>query len=654
MFALDHASIVSSDRERVPTSDELDALLGARFGVEALRPFQREAVHALVAPASRVLLVAPTGGGKSLCYQLPAVALEGTALVLSPLISLMEDQVRGLEARGIPATFIASSLAREENGRRLAGLRRGEYKLVYAAPERLAFDGFLDALASASLSLVAIDEAHCIVQWGHDFRPDYLRIGAAIERLRPARVIACTATATPAARDEILRQLGWSSDDATLVLRGFARPNLHLAVEHVEGPSDAFAHVLAALRSALGSADRPSGAGIVYAATRKSTEQIADKLVERGFRAEAYHAGLDAERRARVSGEFAEGKVPVVVATNAFGMGIDRADVRVVVHAQPPASIEAYYQEVGRAGRDGFDASGLLCIAGADISLRRRLVETSSGGSAPTAAEIARAWALFRELLHYVDAATCRHDFILRYFGDDAEAIGGCGHCDVCLEIDARDREDPDARAADLDAVRRALAGVARAKGGAGMNAIAAMLAGESNDRVEKLGLARLSTFGVLRGRSQDDVMGILRVALANDWIDLTPTEFPVPVLTKLGWRVMKSEVDVRVRLPRRDRRSPARAPIPKKKGKSAAREEAMEQGIGVVFDELRRHRAKVAKEHGVPAYVVATDKALMAMASELPKNERELLAVHGMGPARVASFGEGFLDVLRARRREA
>ncbi|WP_437759166.1 RecQ family ATP-dependent DNA helicase [Sorangium sp. So ce1389] len=678
----------------------IDAVLADRFGIAAFRPWQREAIDALLGGAGRVLVVAPTGGGKSLCYQLPAVALPGTTLVLSPLISLMEDQVRALDARGIPATFVASSLSREENGRRLAALRRGEYKLVYAAPERLALDGFLEALAASRLSLVAVDEAHCIVQWGHDFRPDYLRIGAALARLRPPRVLACTATATPDARDEIIRRLGWplrpsdadgdaagdgavedgrGSEDPPpkVILRGFARPNLHLQVSAVDGPREAGRRTARALLDALGDPGRPGGAGIVYAATRKGAERLAEALRDAGWNAEAYHAGLAPESRARLSAGFADRSLSVVVATNAFGMGIDRPDVRLVVHAQPPSSIEAYYQEVGRAGRDGDPARGLLLFAPADIALRRRLCQLGEGGVEANADDAARAWGLFRELLRYIDAATCRHDFILRYFGDEAESLGGCGHCDVCLEVDALEASDPAALARDNDLVRRALAGVARAKGGAGMQAIASMLVGESNERVRRMGLDRLSTFGVLDRKSHDEAMSILRVLLANAWIDLTTGEFPVPLVTPAGWRVMRGEVPTRVRLPlpaarRRPLRraapgpaaavrssattaspsAPARsAPAAAGGASSAARAEPgaeLEEQDVPLFEALRAHRAALAKEKSLPAYVIAHDRTLREIARIRPASLDDLALARGMGQAKISSYGEGILRVVR------
>ncbi|MFO0755666.1 MAG: ATP-dependent DNA helicase RecQ [Byssovorax sp.] len=661
------AALASPGEARAP--DGLDALLLRHFGLPALRGFQREAIQALLGGRGRVLLVAPTGGGKSLCYQLPAVALRGTVLVLSPLISLMDDQVRALAARGIPATFLASTLPREESAKRLAGLRRGELKVVYAAPERLAYDGFLDTLEASDLSLVAIDEAHCIVQWGHDFRPDYLKIGEALRRLRPPRVLACTATATPGSRAEILRCLGWDERDTTVILRGFARPNLHLAVREVGGPRDAAAEAASALSDALGSAREPSGAGIVYAATRRGAETMAEKLRERGFPAEAYHAGLDAEVRTRVSAAFAERRLPVVVATNAFGMGIDRPDVRIVVHAQPPSSIEAYYQEVGRAGRDGQPARGLLLHSGVDITLRRRLIELGEGGAPARPEEAARAWALFRELLRYVDASTCRHDFILRYFGDEAESLGGCGHCDVCHEVDQREASDPAKIEADRGVIIRALAGVARAKGSAGMQAIAAMLAGRITERVTSLGLDRLSTFGVLAAKTPEENLVVLRVLLANGWIDFGATELPIPVLTPLGWKVMKGEQPVRACLPparsraprARSARSarPSRSPRPAAKGGEGASrpappdrrmtiDEAVAQGMSrAVYDDLRAVRARIAREQSVPAYVIAPERTLMELAIFQPRSREELRLAHGMGPARIESYGDAFLAAL-------
>ncbi len=616
---------------------DLDEVLRTRFQLPAFRPWQREAIDALLEGPRRVLVVAPTGGGKSLTYQLPAAVLPGVTLVISPLIALMEDQVRALNARGIPAAFLASTLGPDERRARIRDAHEGRLKLLYCAPERLASEWFLEFLASCEVSMVAIDEAHCISHWGHDFRPDYLRIGEVLARLKPERVLACTATATPRVREEIRKRL--NLDGAHEVLRGFARPNLHLEAFSVDGPKEARTKVMKALEQALGSARAPTGTAIVYCATRRGTEQMAADLIKAGFNAAAYHAGLDSSVRARVNARFADGELAVVAATNAFGMGIDRADVRVVVHAQPPASLEAYYQEVGRAGRDGNDAHGVLLCSSSDVQLRRRLCESSIDGPAPPEAA-ARAWGLFRELLRYLDARTCRHDFILRYFGDEREILGGCGHCDVCEALD--DEGDLEEASEDVAIeVRKALAGVARAKQRAGMVAVADMLRGDRTARTEKFGFDQLSTFGLLSHRSQAWIVALLRALLAAGWVDLTPTEHPVPFVTEPGWKIMKGDGAVRLRLPseptpKRERRE--------RKSKATPRTSS-DPGL---YEALRLHRGEVARDRRVPAYVIAPDATLLAIAEQKPRSEDALLAVPGMGPYRVETYGDGFLDVVR------
>lgn len=616
----------------------IDTALRTSFGLTEFRPWQRHAIEALLGKAPRVLVVAPTGGGKSLTYQLPATILEGTTLVICPLVALMEDQVRSLRARGISATYIASTLEPAERYERETGLLNGDYRLVYVAPERLASDTFVEKLSRAKIAFVAIDEAHCIAQWGHDFRPDYLRIGALLDRIRPKRVLACTATATPDVRDEIRQQLGWTGETTcTEVLRGFARPNLHLEAKNVDGPKEAREKLISFLTSTIGDPKSAREGAIVYAATRKSSEEYAALLKKRGYHAAHYHAGMDGDARSKIADRFASRKLNVVVATNAFGMGIDRADIRAVVHVQPPSSIEAYYQEVGRAGRDGNEAKGLLLCSGADISLRRRLVMNSSGGG-PADPELAqRGWKLFRDLLRYIDARTCRHDFVLRYFGDDQETLGGCGHCDVCLSDDL-----PEADEGSTVLVQKALSAVARAQKRAGMTAIAEMLRGTNSEKTRKFGFTELSTFGLLSDHDQPWIVALLRALLAAGWIDLTPTEHPVPFLTRTGAAVMKGEIEARIVLPpptktkrARNERSTSSAPV-ELSGKDKQ-----------IFDDLRAHRAGVARTRGVPAYVVALDRTLVELALKKPQTNSELLNVFGMGPARAEQYGEGFLRVL-------
>lgn len=618
--------------------------LRARFGLEAFRPWQREAIDALFVAPGRVLVVAPTGGGKSLTYQLPAAVLSGMTLVISPLVALMEDQVRSLGARGISATYLASTLGREERDRREQAMRRGEYKLVYVAPERLASDFFVRRLVGCRIDLVAIDEAHCIAQWGHDFRPDYLRIGDLLERLKPPRILACTATATPDVRREIKERLRLDREDGACreVLRGFARPNLHLEARNVDGPKQAKAALESNLTTALATPRAPKGGAIVYAATRKTTEQYADLLSDRGWSAAAYHAGMSGEARSKVADDFSRRKLAVVVATNAFGMGIDRPDIRAVIHVQPPSSIEAYYQEVGRAGRDGDQAYGLLLCSGADIALRRRLVQMGSDGAPADPVLAARAWALFRELLRYLDARTCRHDFVLRYFGDEQETLGGCGHCDVCVALEGS-AEESDAPSEETTlAVRKALSAVARADRRAGLVAVGDMLKGVDSEKMRKFGFTGLSTFGLLETRSSEWIMALLRALLAAGWIDLTTHEHPVPYLTRAGLEIMKGEVVPRILLPAEFRSSRQRA-----RTTQASDAVVLDAVAGPMFDKLRAHRAEIARKKGVPAYVVALDRTLLEMARARPTNTDQLLMMHGMGPARAEQYGEGFLRVL-------
>jgi ATP-dependent DNA helicase RecQ len=615
--------------------DDAESRLTPAFGLAALRPWQRDAMRALLDGSGRVLVVAPTGGGKSLTYQLPATVLPGVTLVLSPLVALMEDQVHALCEKGIAATYIASTLSYPERRAREEGLARGEYKLVYVAPERLGNAGFIDLLRHAKPSLIAVDEAHCISQWGHDFRPDYLRVGTLLDELEPERVLACTATATPEVRREIVQHLGFADKPHDVVLRGFARPNLHLEASSVDGPREVLQRTQAALKEAL----VEGGAAIVYCATRKKTEELAGKLSGNNkWRVAVYHAGISSDERTRVSSAFAQKSVDVVVATNAFGMGIDRDDVRIVVHAQPPSSIEAYYQEVGRAGRDGREAHGLMMCSASDIALRRRLSELDA-----TPEQMARAWRLFRELLAFLDARTCRHDFVLRYFGDESELLGGCGHCDVCESETEAHSQDESVREATAVIVRKALSGVARANRRAGMAAVASMLAGVDDEKTRRFGFTRLSTFGLFTGERVEWVTALLRALLAAGWIDLTPTEHPVPYVTKVGWDTMRGTLPVRMMLPSKT----ARVRRPKRERGEAALPESVKHDA--LFGRLRDHRADVARKRQVPAYVVAHDKTLADLVKKKPRTLGELESVYGFGPSRIEQYGEGFLAVINA-----
>ena len=626
-----------------------------RFGLEDFHPWQREAIDELLDGSRQVLVVAPTGGGKSLCYQLPAVVLEGTSVVISPLIALMEDQVQSLERRGIPATYLASTLTPDERHLRETALMQGKYRLVYVAPERLASSAAVAMLARLDPPLVAVDEAHCISQWGHDFRPDYLRLGRVIEALRAPRVLACTATATPDVRTEIVDKLSLRADQTKVILRGFARPNLHLSALEIDSIPSRRKAVLAALRRAIGAPGAPEGAAIVYAGTRKNTDRLAALIAEQGWRTAAYHAGLEAAERDRVSHEFALRNVEVVVATNAFGMGIDRPDIRTVIHLQAPGSIEHYYQEVGRAGRDGQPAHGVLLSGSSDFGLRRRLIEQPRLDAFDVEPDPERArwqWKMFLDLMRYVESGSCRHDYILRYFGDEQETLGGCGHCDVCerLEQLAEPGAAEDGAEDPTMVVRQALSAVARTRGRAGLGAVVDMLHGADNERLRRLGLTTLSTHGLLSERRTDWITALTRRLITAGFIDVTTGDFPMPFLTERGVAAMKGELPVRLLLPHDDVGKIPRQPKKPKRGRRATKldtAEPLQAANAELYEQLRAARYAAAKQRGIPAYVICHNRTLAEIAAHEPQSMAEMAEVHGMGPARLEAWGDLFLQVV-------
>jgi len=626
-------------------SETWEESLQERFGLPGFRPWQREAIEELIEGTGKVLAIAPTGGGKSLCYQFPATELEGTTLVVSPLIALMEDQVRSLLERGVRATYLASNLDARERRERAAKLRNGEYDLVYIAPERLANQGVIEELRALRPPLVAIDEAHCISQWGHDFRPDYLRLGEVLEQLQPPRVLACTATATPVVRDEILEKLQLGPTTRQ-ILRGFARPNLHLAAEEVDGLATRKRVIFATVDEALGAPTQPNGGAIIYAGTRKKTDELAREMEGRGWRTGGYHAGMDADSRTSVSHAFAAGELDVVVATNAFGMGIDRPDIRVVVHLSPPGSIEAYYQEVGRAGRDGAPAFGLLLTGGGDIALRRWMIEQGRDDQRPAKERVEQQWGLFRDLLRYVEAGSCRHDFILRYFGDEAEVLGGCGHCDVCERLEEGGGAERKVSDDDALVVRKALSGVARARRRVGLNRVAGMLHGDRDEVLARWGLDQVSTHGLFDDRPKKWILALLRRLISAGLVEITADKYPMIYLNGAGVRAMKGDEPIRVLPPEMVSRSKKKGTRGKTRRAVSKREPPPGMDAGL-FERLRQARLEMAKERGVPAYVVCHDRTLMEIAADRPADLEALADVAGMGPARIDAYGDRLLTVV-------
>ncbi|MFO0631758.1 MAG: RecQ family ATP-dependent DNA helicase [Nannocystaceae bacterium] len=630
-----------------PPPPDLDDAL-AQLGYAAFRPGQRDAIEALLGQGT-LLLVAPTGGGKSLCYQLPAVALPGVALVISPLVALMQDQVLSLQARGVSATYLAATLEGDEVRARMAAIGRGEHKLVYVAPERLAFPGFRSLLARMPLSLVAVDEAHCISEWGHDFRPEYLMIGELLRELQPPRIMACTATATPVVRDEILARLGLPAETPQLV-HGFARPNLSLRVAELRFAKEREHNTDSMLALALGSARTARGAAIVYAPTRRGAQEEATRLSRLGWKVAAYHAGMDGGHREQVLRDFSDGSLDVVVATNAFGMGIDRGDVRAVIHLAPPGSIEAYYQEVGRAGRDGEPAWGLMMVAPSDLPLRRRLLERDIDDRAPDPTVVEHKWSMFLELMRWAEGGSCRHDAILRYFGDEAETLHGCGRCDVCEHIGGDAVPDAEVELV----VRKALSAVARVHGRFGLQTAARLLLGVDDPRLERSGLAQTRTFGALSERSDAWITKLLRRCISAGWVDFHGDERPVALLTELGREVMTGRRPARLLLPGDDVPLPRRSEGGRRgegRGRAAADGVDLDPEAVVVFEALRRHRMDRARAEGVPPYVVASDRTLREIAMLRPRTSAELSMAHGIGPAKLERYGAGLLAAVAAAR---
>jgi ATP-dependent DNA helicase RecQ len=457
-------------------------------------------------------------------------------------------------------------------------------------------------------------------------------------------------------RDEILERLGLPADTPQIV-RGFSRPNLVLRVFEVQTSAERTRHVDALLKEALGGPGKGKGTAIVYAPTRKKTRDEAQRLTERGWRAAAYHAGMTGEAREAVQGAFAGGETEVVVATNAFGMGIDRADVRAVIHLGPPGSVEAYYQEVGRAGRDGEIATCLLMVSSADMAVRRHLIESDARESGTDPAMVQHKWALFLELMRWAEGGSCRHDAILRYFDDEAETLAGCGHCDVCRGLSDGSKENPEAVSV---IVRKALCGVARVHGRYGLKTAVKLLKGAQDERLVRLGLEESPTFGTLGDRSEEWLMRLLRRCVTAGWVDFQGGDRPVVVVTEEGQDVIHERRPVRLLLPvervrvtggrrRRGKREEVRGRgLEVGAGSRGSDDDVFDARAQALFEALRRYRLERAREEGVPPYVIASDRTLREIAVLRPGTVEELMLVHGIGEKKAGRYGEGILGVVQ------
>jgi len=610
--------VTIEDRNRL-----LHETLERWFGFSSLRPLQKEAIDAAL-DGSDALVVLPTGGGKSLCYQLPPLVLDRLTVVVSPLIALMQDQVDGLRLNGVPAAAAHSNLD-AEGRRELRELSdSGELRLLFVAPERLFREDFLEWLGEQDIAAIAIDEAHCISQWGHDFRPEYRRLAELRERFQGVPVHAYTATATPRVREDIKNQLALR--DPVELVGTFDRPELTYRVLPRQGLIDQVVEAIGRHRDA---------AAIVYCISRKDTETLSTQLRSRGIEAQAYHAGLPAEERTRLSADFRAEKLHVVCATVAFGMGIDRSDVRLVVHAAMPKSIEHYQQETGRAGRDGLPSECLLLYSGADAAKWRMIVERA-GDEYGDRESMQAQLQLLNHMQRFAGRARCRHRSLSEYFGQ-GYTEPSCGACDVCLnELELVPESSVTAQ--------KILSAVARTGQRYGASYIIDVLRGSKNEKVRMRGHDQIPTFGLLKDLTPMRLGNYIDQLIDDGSLVRTDGEYPVLVLNEVSAEVLRGTREVELRSPKGGLDQPARR---RRRSGSASESRPLTPPEQELFDKLRALRREIASGLGVPPYVVFSDVTLEEFARERPQSRAAMLDVKGVGPKKFDSFGERFLAAL-------
>ena len=608
-------------------SVDLIATLKKHFGYDKFRPLQREIVQDALAGRD-VFVLMPTGGGKSLCFQLPALMRDGLTIVVSPLISLMKDQVDALQTSGIPATYLNSTVDREEAKVRWRGLHRGEYRMLYVAPERLMLDTFLERALNWNVAQVAIDEAHCISEWGHDFRPEYRELKKLRNHLPDVPIMALTATATERVRGDIIKELNLR--DPRSYVASFNRPNLTYRVVAKTAPYD---QLLAFINS------RPNDSGIVYCASRKNTESLARNLNEDGVSTKTYHAGLTTSERTKHQEAFLHDDVRVITATIAFGMGINKPNVRFVVHYDLPKNPESYYQETGRAGRDGLPSECVLLFSPGDVAKQLHFIDEKSESEA----RIARAQ--LRQMVHYAETRECRRATLLKYFGETypitRDGIGGetpplqvsCDGCDNCLQ--PRETFDGTVHAQKfLSCVYRV-----HAKSGFafGLNHVADVLRGADTEAIRQRSHNELSTYGIGAELKRTEWQAIGRELLRLGLIECASGKFATLALTSEGLKALRN-----------------RTPIVLTKQidiaeKSARRRAGAIDCDEVLFARLRALRRKLADERSVPAYIIFSDVSLREMARKYPTNSVEFRRIPGVGEQKLKDFGKAFLSEIKS-----